>query len=168
MLKIDMKKFNTGFTLIELLVVIAILGILVMIGLNNFVSSQRRSRDMRRKSDLRSISVALETYYADNNAYPTNTADGKINGCSGACTWGNQWKVSITIYMQKLSSDPISGHNYYYQADTTASHKWYQLYAYLENPQDPDISSTVVSKGLDCGGSTICNYGIASQNTTPR
>ena len=54
------KRLHHGFTLIELLVVITIIGILAGIGLNSFQSSQKKSRDATRKSDLRQISHALE------------------------------------------------------------------------------------------------------------
>lgn len=68
-----MKKFSLrrGFTLIELLVVISIIGILITMGTVAFTTAQRKSRDAKRRSDVRAISNALEQYYADNNSsYP--------------------------------------------------------------------------------------------------
>ena len=60
----------TGFTLIELLVVIAIIGILASIIAVNLSSSKAKGRDARRVSDLKTIQLALETYYNDNQKYP--------------------------------------------------------------------------------------------------
>ncbi|MCC5875391.1 MAG: prepilin-type N-terminal cleavage/methylation domain-containing protein [Candidatus Sumerlaeia bacterium] len=59
-----------GFTLIELLIVVAIIAILAAIAVPNFLEAQVRSKVSRVKSDLRTLSNALETYAVDNNAYP--------------------------------------------------------------------------------------------------
>jgi type II secretion system protein G len=108
-----------GFTLIELLVVIAILGILATIGLVAFRSSQARSRDAERKSDLKQISSALELYYSDYGKYPSASVDGlgKIAGCPSttntSCVWGvgTFWDTKTT-YFKALPKDPSGGLNY--------------------------------------------------------
>ncbi len=64
-----MKK---GFTLIELLIVVAIIGILAAIAVPNFLNAQLRAKIARCKSDLRSIGMAQEQYFLDNNEYPPN------------------------------------------------------------------------------------------------
>lgn len=63
---------DKGFTLIELLVVISILAILSIIGLTAFGGVQKSARDARRKSDLRSIKVALELYKQSTGSYPSH------------------------------------------------------------------------------------------------
>lgn len=62
-----------GFTLLEVLIVIAIIGILVSIGLASYSTAQSKSRDARRRGDLKAIQNAFEQYYADstNASYPT-------------------------------------------------------------------------------------------------
>lgn len=66
----DLKK---GFTLLEVLIVIAIIGILVSIGLASYSTAQSKSRDARRRGDLKAMQNAWEQYYAEsaNAAYPT-------------------------------------------------------------------------------------------------
>lgn len=64
------KGGRFGFTLIELLIVVAIIAILAAIAVPNFLEAQVRSKISRVKSDMRSISVALESYAVDNNIYP--------------------------------------------------------------------------------------------------
>ena len=61
-----------GFTLIELLVVIAIIGILSSIIMVSLGGVKQKARDAKRIADLRSIQLALATYYNDNLFYPRN------------------------------------------------------------------------------------------------
>ena len=77
-----MKKHQKrAFTLLELLVVIAIIGILISLGVASFSNAQRKSRDSRRREDLKSVQNGLEQYYADNNgSYPSEaTMDDVVN-----------------------------------------------------------------------------------------
>jgi general secretion pathway protein G len=53
-----------GFTLIELLVVISLIAILVTLGLTSFATAQKKGRDTKRKSDIKEIQGAMETYYS--------------------------------------------------------------------------------------------------------
>jgi type II secretion system protein G len=59
-----------AFTLIELLIVVAIIAILAAIAVPNFLEAQTRAKLSRMKTDLRTMSVGLESYRVDNNAYP--------------------------------------------------------------------------------------------------
>ncbi|MFP4382240.1 MAG: prepilin-type N-terminal cleavage/methylation domain-containing protein [Candidatus Sumerlaeia bacterium] len=61
--------FKRGFTLIELLIVVAIIAILAAIAVPNFLEAQVRAKVSRIKSDMRSVSVALESYAVDNGQY---------------------------------------------------------------------------------------------------
>src|SRR5574341_329497 len=63
---------KNGFTLMELLIVMVLLGILVAMGLSSFRGSQTKSRDSRRKAELRQISLALEAYFNDKGRYPND------------------------------------------------------------------------------------------------
>jgi prepilin-type N-terminal cleavage/methylation domain-containing protein len=74
-----MKKKN-GFTLLELLVVIGIIALILGIAVASYSEAQKRSRDARRRSDLKAMQDALEQYYGANSyVYP-------IDGGSGDCS----------------------------------------------------------------------------------
>ena len=61
---------SKGFTLIELLITVAIISILATIGMINYMRAQTRAKVTRAKAEMHTITLALETYYVDNNAYP--------------------------------------------------------------------------------------------------
>jgi len=162
------QKGKKGFTLIELLIVIMLLGFLSIMGFSLFQGSQKRSRDIRRKTDLRQVAKALEMY-ANDYGYPLAESE-KIKGCGTptttppaitACSWGSIWNVTIgttpVVYMQKLPTDPGSG-SYCYQMIGSG----YKLFAILES-DDADKISLPVS----CNGQTIYNYVLRSSNLLP-
>ena len=62
-----------GFTLIELMVVIAVIAILSTIALFGITKAQASARDSSRQQIMNGIQMALERYYADNQAYYTTT-----------------------------------------------------------------------------------------------
>ncbi len=53
-----------GFTLLEMLVVIGIVAILIGMGTVSYSTTQRKARDAKRKSDLKTIQNSLEQYYS--------------------------------------------------------------------------------------------------------
>jgi len=161
-------KQKKGFTLIELMVVIVIIGILVTMGIFAFQSSQKKSRDARRKVDLNQISRALEMYNNDHGAYPDATGDGLISGCGASftepCDWTTTFGNDSTVtYMVKLPTDPTSTWTYVYKEAT----KGYYLYARLENLEDSSFleSGPIEYTDVLCGPELNCNFVLTSSNT---
>jgi prepilin-type N-terminal cleavage/methylation domain-containing protein len=74
------RRHPVAFTLIELLIVVAIIAILAAIAVPNFLEAQTRAKASRARSDLRTVATAIETYYIDNNAYPTMIEPGFTGG----------------------------------------------------------------------------------------
>jgi hypothetical protein len=142
------------------------------VGLGSFASSQKKARDSKRKTDLESISRALELYYNDCGMYPyeNNDGSGSIMGCGStgtcnatadACTPGEPWTRNGITYMQELPDDPMG--NYVYQWSSSG----YVLYARLENTSDSAVphSGTTVLAYDDIWCRTNphneCNYAFA-------
>ena len=63
---------NDGFTLLELLVVIAVMGVLAAIVTQQFMIYRSRAIDAQMRSALKSAAMAMESYFADFQSYPTS------------------------------------------------------------------------------------------------
>lgn len=77
-----LPKKRKAFTLVELLVVIFIIGILFTIAAAAYFRAQIIARDDRRKADLAHIATALEQFYQDNGAYPTEGWVKEVDGAT--------------------------------------------------------------------------------------
>lgn len=120
------KPDKKGFTLIELLVVISIISLLATLAVTSLQNAQKKSRDTRRRSDLKQVSTALELYFDTNSGYPS-TSGAWWGYCS---TYGshptsgaNGWVPNLApTYMGALPLDPKPiGTNgcYLYRSDGT-------------------------------------------------
>jgi prepilin-type N-terminal cleavage/methylation domain-containing protein len=153
-------KEKTGFTLVELLVVMAIIAILTVITLGSFTESQKKSRDGARKANLKSLSEAINLYYADTGSFPSEAS----------VTFGGELKRGTTIYMKKIPSEGTSGiSNLDYQVSSTG--KSFKLYTNLENDKDKDCACYLATSGktptcssLSYTISSGCGYIITSSN----
>lgn len=165
------KIHSLGFTLVELMVVIAVIGTLTGLVASNFVSAQAKARDARRKSDLTQIQRALELYYNDYGHYPDDSS-GQIAGCGASgtsvCPWGTDFTAGSTVYMDQIPRERANGYNYVYNADTPGGLRRYQIFARLENLQDPILDQngdgTADQYSRSCGAAN-CNYAATSPNT---
>lgn len=151
----------------ELMIAMAILAILAGVGFSSFSVSVQKSRDAQRKADLEQLQRALELYLVDFQLYPGAISD-RVAGCgdgTGICAWGESFSVTTAnfakIYMKKLPLEPVAAQTYIYVVST--NRKQYQLFARLENGNDPAIIAGLTET---CGNQT-CNYGVASSNTSP-
>ena len=133
------RSLNRGFTLIELLIVIALIGILTAIASVSFAAVQKRARDARRTSDLKSIQNAYEQYYAQNaNNYPTD------------CT------VNMTDYLGSgIPTDPKTGDAYVPSGCSTTG---YCYCATLENASGGNASDLACSK--ETNGPIYCVWNL--------
>lgn len=120
-----MKNIFTkkGFTLIEILIVVAIIGILSSVVVVGLGPAQRKGRDSRRLSDLRSVQTALELYYGKEGHYPT-----------GVTTWElfSATLINADIGVKQVPVGPSNNETYFYGTDSAGS--TYVLGTVLEEP----------------------------------
>ncbi len=91
---------------------------------NSLNGSLAQSRDTKRKSDLMTLSSALEMYYMDCTKYPATLEDLTHTAGSENC----QYQTSGGVYITMIPTDPY-GTSYFYQ---TAGSDSYSLCANLE------------------------------------
>ncbi|OGK66306.1 hypothetical protein A2313_03650 [Candidatus Roizmanbacteria bacterium RIFOXYB2_FULL_41_10] len=98
---------NKGFSLLELLVVIGIISILLAIAVSSYSTTQKKTRDARRASDLKTIQQAAEQYYSVcGYVYPTMTTEADFAiFCPDAPT-------IMLLPSDKLPLDPKTGSAY--------------------------------------------------------
>ena len=151
-----------GFSLIELLVVVGIIGLLLIIGFQQFGLQMAKGRDARRKADLDKIKKIYEDYAGDYNQYPPF---GTLDNC------GDSTGTALEKYLNEIPCDPADGSPYVYApypdfGDTSGG---YRVYSKLELDEDPDIATLGCDQGIGCGipvtlistGAEEYNYGVS-------
>jgi len=162
---LSLKKNILGFTLIELMIVIVILGVLASLITGQFITSLKKGRDAKRKSDLGHIKSALEMFYEDKRRYPDIETFGfGLKFCEDICA------IEEKVYMQIVPNDPVANNTYQYQTDENGT--FFRLFSCIENELDESngVSQTGYTGGpANCGSGScqICRYTIFSPNITP-
>jgi prepilin-type N-terminal cleavage/methylation domain-containing protein len=94
-------RTKNAFTLVELMVAISIIGLLSSIIMASLNDARRKSRDVRRVTDLLQIRTALNIFLHDNNEYPDNVVG--LYGASGSIAGK---------YIAAVPLDPYTGAQY--------------------------------------------------------
>jgi type II secretion system protein G len=164
-------KLKKGFTLIELLVVITIIGLLTAIAASSYTQAQKKGRDGKRKTDLKSVQQALELYFQTNGVYPDKSAGSMVCtvGSPSTISWGGNFSCNSVTYMNPTPKDPTEiTLQYYYERGYDAasdsndgSTNKYRLSALIENTNDPEYCTVNCrsSTKLPCepkGGYSYC------------
>lgn len=160
-------KSQFGFTLPEFLGVLAIVAIIISAMIWNFQASKVKMRNEQRKANARSIVYSVQSYHQDFGVYP-RSENGKILGCGQpdhliVCEYGKDKLIDLrnpngNPYLNPIPYDPSDGQGVSYNYISSGAE--FQVYAHLEQNDDPEYSTLVESFGLKCG-QKVCNYGIS-------
>lgn len=139
-----MKKAMSGFTVIEIIIVVVVISVIASITIVSFNSSQQKSRNAIRLTDLKRMQDAVETYRAQNGTYPTTT-DTWRGRCQGP---------PVTLSTANYIPSVISG-GYYEGTALPLDPKWKlasdnRCYMYRSDGADYMIVSYLTAEGL-CG-----------------
>jgi|GEM_PF-573933 len=140
-----------GFVLLELLIVIGIMSIIFPVGFSSVNLQLQRARDLRRKSDLQNIKIAMEQYYSTANTFP-----------SAAPLCGKPFAYKSEVFMNEFPCDPLTHLPYLYLTDSLINYQWYKVYTHLERNDDIIIEQIGCQDG--CGPECAFNYGVTSSN----
>ncbi len=70
-----LRKGQKGFTLVELMIVVAIIGILAAIAIPQFAAYRERGWIASMQSDVNSVRIAEEAYFAQNMTFTATVTD---------------------------------------------------------------------------------------------
>ena len=138
-------RARNGFTLIELLVTIAIIATLAAIVAPSLFSNVGQARQNAAKSQIQILSLALDAYRVDNDAYPT-TEQGleALRSIPLSSDPPTNWRGP---YLRQIVPADPWGHPYVYVAPGVANPNAYDLYTLGKDGkpggegEDADITS---------------------------
>jgi len=143
-------RTSRGFTLLELLVVIALIGFIASIVLAVLSDAQREARDKRRLADIKSIENALQLYYSEHNAYPT-----EASGANGNISTNQVWKTAMAKYVSGTYVDPAgidnATYSYYYDGKHNCGGKEYAV-IFARQMDKPTNSNYTEFLNTTCSG----------------
>lgn len=152
--RLSFRAPRAAFTLVELLVVIAIIGLLSTVAVVAMGSSRANARDAKRKSDLTSISKAIEIFI-DANGDPPRSAGWCTYISNPNSGYGAAFQADIAPYLPKTPLDPTKanqlGDYLYFNIDNKTR---YRLCANLEKATGLSFDHSY------CDGGTVYNYCI--------
>jgi len=133
-MKKQLKKY--GFTIVELLTVMSVIAILIGLLVPALNLVNRIAKDTKQKAQFHSITVALEIYNGEQEAYPESAA--LPSGGSAPYTVGAQRLAEALVGRDLLGYDPASTWN---AADDEAKS---DIYASEDAPKNSDYTTEVV------------------------
>lgn len=172
-----MKK---AFTLIELIIVVAIIAILSVIIVYAIGNAQAKSRDTKRKADLKAVAGALEAYRSQIGRYPAvydcrpydSSYFTQLDRSSGVCA---ALKVLVDKgYLSAFPVDPKSSSSspsgYFYTSYPVNSGENFKIVKFNPELLDTDDSASncksIAEEFYDPYPSRVCNAYQVNSNSS--
>ncbi len=162
-----MARRILSFKLPEFVGVTLIISLIVGVTFVNLKASYRRSRDLQRKNDVRSLFEIAYEYKGKYGSFPASQ-DGKIVACNPftneqgvlefkACEWYQSEALG-----KRVLGDPQQGQGGGYFYVSTGDH--FQAFGALESIREDEYDEAVFARNLTCN-ERICNFGRSSEKT---
>lgn len=164
--------FTRGFTRQESMVVLGIFVAVFGIFYLNLIEAKAKARDQQRKSDVKRVALALDTYFNEYDQYPEENG-GRVVGCGrpkyeGRCEWGigDFGDEDGTVYLERVPADPLFQRSrYVYRVNKELNR--YQVFTALERTGDAEIVSGLTAEcSIKPNVSLKCNFGVGGGETT--
>ncbi|MCA1704266.1 MAG: type II secretion system GspH family protein [Actinobacteria bacterium] len=165
-----------GFTLVEMLIVMQIIGVLLLIAVPSYLTSQAKARDRVRQADIRVLSGALQSFYQLKGKMPDNNNCAGVlcpgAGNAGACdaTYG---AAGYAMSMQELvdagvlakvpkSPRPGGEYCYYNYGPGGGPDGWGALLVTTLESRPPSTTGVAPSRRWNTGGVNWCDNSYAN------
>lgn len=132
------KKSN----LIEVLIIVITIGILAFITYKQFDLAEKKSRDLKRRSDLHEFSKVIRLYFSDYKKLPSDKLMNSL--------WGKSFIDGDYIYAASVPKESYGNKEYCYEVGSDGIS--FKMFAEFENKSDPDCKKD----GQLCGGVKYC------------
>jgi len=96
------RRNEKGFTMIEMMVVLIIIAVLIGFGIKFYTGYISKSKVTKAKGDITTIQGALDSYYAEHNAYPD---EDKLSSAGVSTDVVGPSTSSTHTYLYKKSTD---------------------------------------------------------------
>lgn len=104
-----MRRFSKGFTLVEIMIVLSIITMLSILSFGSYSQITRKSRNTKRKSDLKELEIALEQFHKVNNSYPQTYIPGNPRVFWGTCSnYGSHDRSGANGYIPNLAPNFVT------------------------------------------------------------
>jgi prepilin-type N-terminal cleavage/methylation domain-containing protein len=148
-MRIKTLKPQHGFTVIEMLVILVIIGILLSLLFVTHAGIAQKERNTERQRDIGELRDEIESYYAQNNKYPTLS---ELNS--------NQWRsTNMKGADREILRDP-SNKSYSLAAKPVAKMYAYAVTSPSGTPcdnQETDCIQYTLTATLEGGGTFVKN-----------